>query len=178
MLDSALLPLQDARVRLRPLTVADAPAYAAGTGDDAVREFGHLPEPDYTPESVRAMITRDADPGLARGDLAVLAIARAESDAFAGSLVVFDVTDEAAEVGFWVHPDHRGHGLAAAALELAAEFARRSGLHTLTARTLPQNVASRRALAAAGFAAGGRDVGTAPSGHRTELVAFTRALSP
>src|SRR5699024_1059597 len=166
----------DARVRLRPLAVTDATSYAAGAGDDAVREFGHLPESDHTPESVRAMITRDVDPGLARGDLAILTIARAGSDVFAGSLVVFDVTDGAAEVGFWIHPDHRGHGLSTAALELAATFARRSGLHTLTARTLPHNTASRRALEAAGFTAGGRDIGTAPSGQRAELVGFARSL--
>lgn len=176
MLEPTVLPLQNSRARLRPLTCDDATAYAAGTDDEAVREFGHLPEPEYTPASVRTMIERDASPGLARGDLAVLAIARTDTDVFAGSLVIFDVSDDRAEVGFWVHPDHRGHGLSAAALALAADFARSSGLTQLDARTLPENVASQRTLEAAGFVHHGRSVDTAPSGHRAELLGYTLSL--
>lgn len=176
MLNSKLLPVQDERVRLRPLNIADAEAFVAGSEDPAVSKFGHLPELKYTPGSVRAMIERDAAPGLERGDLAVLAIAEAKSDKFAGSLVLFDVREHAAEVGFWVHPDHRGAGVAAAALSVAARFARASGLHTLTARTLPENPASQRALAAAGFTLKHRGTDTTPSGHRVELLHYARPL--
>ncbi len=176
MIDSTLLPLQDDRVRLRPLHHGDAAAYAEGTEDPGVREYGHLPEPEYTPESVRQMIYRDVAPGLERGDLAVLAIADGATDQFVGSLVIFDVSDHSAEVGFWVHPDHRGSGVTASALGLAARFARDCGLQELTARTLPENTASRRVLEAAGFALRGREVDTAPSGHRTELLGYSRPL--
>lgn len=176
MLDSALLPLQDDRVRLRPLHRRDATAYAEGTNDPGVREYGHLPEPEYTPESVRQMIDRDTEPGLERGDLAVLAIADAETDQFVGSLVVFDVSDERAEVGFWVHPKHRGSGITSSALGLATRFARDCGLRELTARTLPENIASQRVLEEAGFALRGREVDTAPSGHWTELLEYSRPL--
>ena len=100
MLNPALLPVSDDRVCLRPLQAEDAAAFAEGAADAAVRRYGHLPEPEYTPESVRAMIVRDVMPGLERGDLAALAIAEAASDAFAGSLVVFDVSVQSAEVGF------------------------------------------------------------------------------
>lgn len=176
MLDSALLPLQDDRVRLRPLHRRDATAYAEGTHDPGVREYGHLPEPEYTPEAVRQMIDRDAAPGLKRGDLAVLTIADAETDRFAGSLVVFDVSDERAEVGFWVHPKHRGSGITSSALGLAARFTHDCGLQKLTARTLPENMASQRVLEAAGFALRGRAVDTAPSGRRTELLEYLLPL--
>lgn len=51
MLDATTLPITSENTRLRPLSELDADAYAAGTKDEAVRRFGHLPESDYTPES-------------------------------------------------------------------------------------------------------------------------------
>lgn len=173
MLNSDFLPVQGERLRLRPLKAHDAEAFADGTTDPDVRRYGHLPEPEYTPESVRTMIERDAAPGLERGDLAVLAIADATTDAFAGSLVLFDVSDESAEVGFWIHPAYRGSGVAAAALALAARFAWASGLHELTARTLPKNSASQRTLTAAGFGFQRQTLDTAPSGERVQLLHYS-----
>lgn len=82
--------------------------------------------------------------GLDDGELAVLTIAEAQTDRFIGSLVVFDVTSETAEVGFWLHPDARGAGPTGAELALAAQFAGESGLNLLTARTVIDNVPSQR----------------------------------
>ncbi|MDN5724090.1 MAG: GNAT family N-acetyltransferase [Corynebacterium sp.] len=175
MIDAALLPLRNTHACLRQLRHDDAVAYAAGTADPAVQEYGHLPEPSYTPTSVKTMIDGDVRAGLERGDLAVLAIAEAETDQFAGSLVIFDVSEEQGEVGFWVHPDHRGDGIGYAALDLAAQFAHRSGLARLTARTVTNNTASQRVLARAGFVETGRAVGTAPSGHDLALIHYEHA---
>ncbi|MGK4188078.1 GNAT family N-acetyltransferase [Rothia koreensis] len=174
MLDVALLPLRNGHARLRQLRRDDAVAYAVGTADPAVQKYGHLPEPYYTPTSVKAMIDGDVRAGLERGDLAVLAIAEAERDEFAGSLVIFDVSDDQGEIGFWVHPDHRGGGIGAAALDLATQFAHRTGLARLTARTATDNIASQRVLTLAGFAEVGRAVGTAPSGHDLTLIEYER----
>jgi len=178
MLDQDLLPLTTTRARIRPLRHADAEAYAEGTDDRLVREFAHLPEDRYTPASVRTMIDEVVDPGLSRGDLAVLAIADPGTDAFAGSAVVFDVDEAAgsAEVGFWIHPAHRGKGASAAALELSAELAARSGLAALTARTVPANTASRRVLGHAGFSEGEATTTTAPSGRQIETIRSSRRL--
>lgn len=118
------------------------------------------------------MIDGDVRAGLERGDLAVLAIADAETDEFAGSLVIFDVSEDQGEVGFWVHPDHRGGGIGSAALGLAAQYAHRTGLARLTARTATDNTASQRVLARAGFVETGRAVGTAPSGHELTLIHY------
>ncbi|GAA1324140.1 GNAT family N-acetyltransferase [Leucobacter albus] len=177
MLQQSQLPLTNNHARLRALHFDDAAPYAAGTADPAVREFGHLPEPEYTPASVRAMIERDAAPGLERGDLAVLAIANAADDAFVGSLVIFDVRADSAEVGFWLHPSARGRGFASSALALAAEFAQRSGLSTVTARTAADNAASQRTLESAGFRAGTTETATAPSGKRIDIVHYELPLS-
>ena len=178
MLDATTLPITFENTRLRPLSELDADAYAAGTKDEAVRRFGHLPESDYTPESVRRMIRDEVAEGLSSGTLAVLALADAETDRFVGSLVLFDVSSEAAEVGFWIHPDARGAGHARRGLELASRFARNSGLRTLTARTLLENKASQRCLTNAGFREVERAVGTTPAGQREELFHYRRDLKP
>lgn len=178
MLDATTLPITFENTRLRPLSELDADAYAAGTKDEAVRRFGHLPESDYTPESVRRMIRDEVAKGLSSGTLAVLALADAETDRFVGSFVLFDVSSKAAEVGFWIHPDARGAGHARRGLELASRFARNSGLRTLTARTLPENKASQRCLTNAGFREVERAVGTTPAGQCEELFHYRRDLKP
>lgn len=176
MIDCTLLPLKTNHVTLRPLEDRDAEAFAQGTTDPLVQEYGHLPEPNYTADSVRTMRREQVEPGLARGDLAVLAIADAQ-DTFAGSLVLFNVTDEAAEVGFWLHPDFRGAGMSGLAVELAAQLATRSGLNRLIARTAVENVASQQVLLKAGFQETTRSTGTTPSGATLELVSFERDLT-
>ena len=122
------------------------------------------------------MIDGDVRAGLERGDLAVLAIARAETDDFAGSLVIFNVSECQAEVGFWVHPAHRGGGVGSAALNLAVQFAHRNGLSRLTARTAISNAPSQRVLTLADFAETGRMVGTAPSGQDLALIHYERTI--
>lgn len=178
MLDATTLPITFKNTRLRPLSALDAEAYAAGTKDEAVRQFGHLPKPEYSPESVRRMIQDEVAAGLSSGRLAVLAVADAETDRFVGSVVLFGVSSEAAEVGFWIHPDARGAGHARRALELASRFADNSGLRFLTARTLPENRASQRCLTAAGFCLVKQRVGTTPAGHSEELFHYRRDLAP
>lgn len=178
MLDATTLPITFENTRLRPLSELDADAYAAGTKDAAVRRFGHLPESDYTPESVRQMIREEVAAGLSSGTLAVLALADAETDRFVGSLVLFDVSPEAAEAGFWIHPDARGDGHARRGLELASRFAHNSGLRTLTARTLPENKAAQQCLTTAGFREVERAIGTTPAGQREELFHYRRDLVP
>lgn len=176
MLDATHLPLRNGRVRLRRLRHDDAAAFAAGTEDRAVQRYGHLPEPSYTPASVQAMIDGDVRAGLERGDLAVLAIAQAETDDFAGSLVIFNVSECQAEVGFWVHPANRGGGVGSAALDLAAQFAYRNGLSRLTARTATNNAPSQRVLTLADFVETERMVGTAPSGQDLALIHYERTI--
>ncbi|PXA80317.1 GNAT family N-acetyltransferase [Auritidibacter sp. NML120636] len=122
---------------------------------------------------------RDQAPaGLSSGTLAVLALADAETDHFVGSLVLFDIRHDDAEVGFWIHPDARGTGHARRGLELASRFAHRNGLQTLTARTLPDNEASQRCLAAAGFRKVARSVGATPAGEHKELIHYRLNLVP
>lgn len=165
-----LLPRSTDVVTLRELAHRDSAAYAEGTTDVDVRRFGHLPEPEYTPERVSALIDTTIRDGLDSGTLAVLAIAERATDEFVGSLVVFDVTPQSAEVGFWLAPAARGCGAAGDALQLAADVARDGSLTRLRARTLVDNHASRRVLERAGYRPEGEPApDTTPSGE-TALV--------
>ncbi|UPK74118.1 GNAT family N-acetyltransferase [Nocardioidaceae bacterium SCSIO 66511] len=178
MLKASLLPLRSDRVVLRAMRREDAGAYAAGTSDPSVREYAHLPEPEYTEESVLALIEGPIKEGLASGDLAVLTMTVPSTDEFAGSLVLFGPTGTSIEVGFWVHPDYRGRGLSADALALAHDFARRSGFTTVTARTAPKNSASQRTLDRSGYLRSGSAPGTTPAGESMDLLHYRRPLEP
>lgn len=177
MINADLLPLTDSLRTLRPLAATDAQAYADGTTDPLVRRFGHLPEPEYTPELVTRITETLVPAGLDRGDLALLSIVDTD-DAFLGSLVLFDITEGSAEVGFWIHPGARGHGHAAGALDLAARLASSSGLTALTARTETGNLASQRNLERSGFVLVDEAVGRTPSQDEVTLLHYRRRLTP
>lgn len=176
MLDPSLLPMSDGIRSLRPLAAKDAERFVEGAQDPLVEQFGHLPEPDYSPESVKRLANREVPAGLERGNLALLSIVDATADDFLGSLVLFDVTADSAELGFWLHPRARGAGHAIGAIELAATFAHGSGLHELTARTVIDNDASKFALERGGFQEVARDVDQTPSGEHTRLIHYRRVL--
>lgn len=176
MLDSSLLPLRNDQVVLRSMRTDDAGAYAAGANDAAVREYGHLPESQYTKDSVLALVQGPIREGLDRGDLAVLTLADPSTDDFAGSLVLFGATHTSIEVGFWIHPDRRGEHLSTAALALATEFVRRSGFTSVTARTVLANVASQQVLERSGYVRSEKSRGTAPSGESVVLLHYRRLL--
>jgi len=169
------LPCTAGDVCVRRIGYDDADPFARGTDDDAVRRYGHLPVSKYTPEIVREQIDGVIEQGLADGSLAVLAIADAESDEFLGSIVLFDVRGDRAEVGFWLAPWARGRGAAQHALHALGGAAAASGLAVLEARTIVDNVGSQKVLQAAGFAQVGEPASsTAPSGDRVLSLLFER----
>lgn len=172
MLNATHLPLENRVCRIRELAYRDARAYALGTQDSLVQSYAHLPDSDYTVESVTALIDGEIRAGWDRGDLAVLAIADTQTDDFRGSVVLFDLADRGAEVGFWLAVEARGAGLASASLELTQRFARLCGLESLRARTVTDNTASQRVLARAGFADVARTHEAAPSGRRVGLIHY------
>lgn len=82
-------------------------------------------------------------------------IADPATDEFLGSVTLFRLGDEAdhGEIGYWVHPDSRGRGVATEAVALVADLALGAGgpHHSLTIRTARGNDASARVAASAGF---------------------------
>lgn len=164
MLDASLLPISDGLRSLRVLAVQDAQRYLAGARDPLVQEFGHLPPVEHTEESVTNLAETEAPEGIARGDLGLLSIVD-DADKFLGSLMLFNVTRDSAEVGVWLHPDERGSGHALGALELAIAFAKRSGLHDLTARTVADSYSANHVVERAGFQEIARGVAKTPAGE-------------
>lgn len=172
-----LLPVRRGHVTIRPLSPADATAYASGTADPDVRAFAHLPESDYTPELVREQIESVITPGLAGGTLAVLAIADDDTEEFLGSVVLFDITTDRAEVGFWLTPHARGRGAAQRAVECAVELGTRIRIRELRARTVSDNTASSHTLTRAGFVPSGHpELGETPSGEHALMQHYSRLL--
>ncbi|MGV0775022.1 GNAT family N-acetyltransferase [Mycolicibacterium elephantis] len=171
------LPRTEGDVMIRRLRHDDAHAFAAGTEDPAVRRYGHLPLPKYTPAIVCEQIDGVIADGLADGSLAVLAIADASADEFLGSIVMFDVRETGAEVGFWLSPQARGRGAAQHALRAVVRVAGAAGLTRLTARTVPENAGSRRVLEGVGFVQTGEPrAQVTPSGETVTVLTFSRPL--
>lgn len=171
------LPVRAAGVVVRRLRDEDAEAFAQGTKDPAVQQYGQLPLQHYTPEIVREQIDGVIADGLADGTLAVLAVADEGSDGFLGSIVVFDVREDRAEVGFWLAPEARGTGAASGALQAVAALAARLGLDRLDAHAAPENGGSRRVLERAGFTQQGEAHERAtPSGEVIQVLTFERSL--
>lgn len=167
------LPRGVGNVTVRRLRHGDAHAFAAGTDDAAVRRFGHLPLREYSAEIVREQIDGVIARGLADDTLAVLAIADVPSDDFLGSIVLFDIHESSAEVGFWLAPQGRGRGAARQGLSAVAGLAAEAGLTRLRARTAPENVGSRRALERVGFVrTGGARNEATPSGETTPVLTY------
>lgn len=172
------LPCTEGTIRVRALGPGDAAAFVRGSADESVKRHGHLPLPEYTEDIVRDQIDGDIADGLADGSLAVLAIADARSDDFLGSVVLFNVRADRAEVGFWLAPWGRGRGAAREALLAAARLAAHAGLNFLDARTAPDNEASRRTLLSAGYhQVGDPQTVTDPSGAAFTALTFERPVA-
>jgi ribosomal-protein-alanine N-acetyltransferase len=160
--------LQDSRrgVRLRPWRddPADVAALVAAWHDPLV--VAHNPVPrDVSPDAARRWIAGDAE-RRARGLALDLVIAPVDGDDVWGEVGLhgLDRATGRAEVGWWLAAEARGHGLAAAALNLLATWALSPplGLRQVWARIDAANRPSAHAAAAAGFhrlgAAGAADI--------------------
>lgn len=172
-------PLTDGTVRVRRLETGDAGPYVAGASDAQVRRFAHLPVDEYTEQIFLDQLHGVIADGLRQENLAVLAIGDAATDAFLGSITVFDIdyARRAAETGFWVTPASRGRRAASRALELVAAWAADLGIDELIARTEAANEASCAVLKHAGFTLVGGPVGqAAPSGRTISALTYRRSL--
>lgn len=171
------LPVSDGKITLRAMKHEDAQAYADGSEDVQVKRFAHLPLEKYTAAIMRDLIDSAIADGLRNGNLAILTISDAASDAFMGSLVLFDISAEEAEIGYWVAPQHRGKNISNAAIALALRIAGALELKRLRARTVADNPASVAVLQKAGFKqCGEAQPDLVPSGKTELSIRFMMAL--
>ncbi|SDY74576.1 Protein N-acetyltransferase, RimJ/RimL family [Lysobacter sp. yr284] len=148
--------LQGSRVRLRGPREDDAAALFALFGDARVTRFWSRPPMQDIAEA-RELIEQ-IHAGRQARTLLNWAIAD-ETDALIGTCTLFrfDAAHRRAEIGYALHSDHWGRGLAREATALALDWAVDTvGLHRIDAGIDPDNQASRALLHRHGFLTEGR----------------------
>lgn len=145
-------PLADGVVRLRPLGPDDLEPIVAGCRDPLTQRFTRVPTP-YTHEDGRAFIAGAAGRRL-MGESVDLAIADAAAGRLLGVIgIVMDRhDDDRGEIGYWLGPRARGHGVAGRALALMSRWAlTQGGLARLDLQATLANGASVRTAERCGF---------------------------
>lgn len=108
--------LEAERVTVRPLAAGDDPRIVEAANDATLqRSIPSFPTP-YTAQHAtefRALV----DDAAATGAAFSWAIADASTDLLLGAVAVPRRTDTSAEVGYWLHPEARGHGYARDAVD-------------------------------------------------------------
>jgi RimJ/RimL family protein N-acetyltransferase len=137
------------RLRLRPVTLADAPVLFAWVNDAEVRARSFVSAPVSWPEHLAWLETK-----LASGSAAWLWMAEADDGAGVGQ-IRFETEGPQAVMSFSVAPTFRRQGYGA---PLVAAGCRRlfetSPMEQVVAYVKPDNLASQRALARAGLRSG------------------------
>ncbi len=142
------MEIRDDELVLRPIEARDAGAIAAGLADPETSRFMlKIPTP-YSPRDAEAWVER-CEQVWREGTSYPFAIVGAVDDAFLGSI---ELTGDST-IGYWVAPDAQGRGVATRALKLLCGWARQRPLRLTTH---PDNIASQRVAAKAGF----RRIGT------------------
>jgi RimJ/RimL family protein N-acetyltransferase len=145
----AFLPrIATARLLLRPLVAADAPALAAGLGDAAVAHMlARVPHP-YEAAHAAAYVAQAAAMAAARRAL-TLAVVR--EGALIG-VVSLQTIPYRNRLGYWLARGHWGKGYGREAVAAVVDYAFAGlGLRHLRAGVYVDNAASRRLLARLGF---------------------------
>ena len=134
-------------IALREWTEADLDEVVRLTNDPEIPRWTRVPEPN-TAESVREWFA-----GIPSDELH-LCVADPETDEILGSVGLLrgDRENGRAEIGYWVAAEHRGRGVATAAVDAVAQRAFADGWHRLELHIDPENAASRRVAEKAGFA--------------------------
>lgn len=142
------LPLATDRLRLRPFTADDFPAYAAYHTLASVYRYLYMAPPAGSAVE-RQFAEVLAAPFESDGDVFRLAVLRKEDDALLGD-VFLKIADKAAlqgEVGYTFNPDFSGKGYATEAVEAMLELGFSDfGFHRIFARLDTQNEGSIRVV--------------------------------
>jgi ribosomal-protein-alanine N-acetyltransferase len=153
MLPSDTFPiLRTERLLLRRIVTDDAPALFVMRSDERVMR--HIPRPMTTSIAEAAEIIASLEEVRAKNEGITWGIALADRCELIGTIGFYRWKKEhfRAEVGYLLHPDHWGKGLAGEALDAVVEHGFKVlGLHSIEAVTDPGNTASNALLARHGF---------------------------
>lgn len=148
---TALPCLETKRLLLRPIRITDAKdMYDYSAREDVTRYLLWSKHPDlsYTEGYVRYLQER-----YEVGDFFDFAVVDKATGRMIGTCGFTDISPEnrSCEVGYVLHPDFWGRGLATEALGVVLELAKKIGFHRAEARFMPQNLASIRVAEKNGF---------------------------
>ena len=147
-----LPPLVGERVRLRPPREADLADLLAVFGDaETLRYWSHGPLADL---AAARTYFEGIESGLRDRTLFQWAVTEPEADRLVGTVTLadWDRANRRAEIGFILHPDRWGRGLATDATRTVLRFGfGPMGLHRVEADVDPENHASLRLLERLGF---------------------------
>jgi len=99
------------RLRLRPWQPADEDAVFEICQDPEIQRWTRVPVP-YTRADARDFVTHRSPQDWEAGTAASFAVVDATSGALLASIVLFDIGEGSAEVGYWCAPTARGQGVA------------------------------------------------------------------
>ncbi|MEU4675382.1 GNAT family N-acetyltransferase [Micromonospora sp. NPDC023737] len=134
---------------LRPWVEADAPAVQAALSDPDIARWNPQGWP-VDEERTLNWLRRRAD--WSAGDHASLAVADATDGTLLGSVSLYDIHDDEAEIGYWVVPSARGRGVASRAVTLLTRWGfEQLGLHRIELCHATANAASCRVAERAGY---------------------------
>jgi len=147
-------PIETERLLLRPFNRGDVDAVFSYRSRPDVAEF-LFDEPMSHDECAEAVRARAGQVGFSgEGDKILLAVERKDDARLIGevSLIWRSVADQQAEVGYILHPDGQGRGLATEAGRAMLGFAFEvAGMHRVYARCDARNVASAKVMARLGM---------------------------
>ncbi len=140
-------------LHLRPPELEDAETLHRAFNDDGILVPGDFPFDAPTLDSVREMIGEQLPAALESGTLVPLVTVDEASGRILGGAALHRVDRERSigEIGYWLLPEARGHGVATRVARIVAEWGFDLGLQRIEAMTLPENTASQRVLERAGF---------------------------
>jgi len=144
--------LSSPRLRLREVHANDAPALFAIHSHPQVMRYWSYPA--WTELAQAEQKIADIQRQRRELDILIYAIADADSDRLIGSSAVFHIDPEQAraEIGYSLHPDWQGRGLASEALTLILDYLfKQHGLRRIEADIDPRNLPSCRLLERLGF---------------------------
>jgi RimJ/RimL family protein N-acetyltransferase len=144
-------PLSEGGIVLRAWSVSDVPALTVACQDAEIPRWTVVPSP-YTEHHARDFIAGCAEDREAGRELALAIVDREDTILGAIGIGRFDWDDGRAKVGYWIAREARRRAVGARATRLLARWALTElGLERLELLANPENEASQRLAARAGF---------------------------
>jgi RimJ/RimL family protein N-acetyltransferase len=168
--------LSGPRTLLRPWRAEDAPAVHTALQPDRMRRYLTVPSP-YSPAHAKQFVGSDSHQSRAVGSGLEVAIEDLQSGELLGSAAIrlpLGVLDSA-DVGYWIAPQAQGHGYAAEAVRVLADWALAAGVSRVEVRCEPTNLASARTAMNAGHRFESyRNAEMVIGGRKQDMAVFVR----